>query len=203
MRMAPLPTPLEPPPALEARALDQLRYIRRTMEEAGAFTTVSGWAMVAIGAVGLAAAAIANTQSSPRAWLAVWIVAAAIGLVLSLAGMVHKARRLGVPAFAGPARRFVLTFCLPLVAGAALTVALDQAGLHLLLPGAWLLLFGVGVACGGMFSVRTVPVMGFCFMALGLVALFAPPAFSPWLMALGFGGLLIAFGVVIARRHGG
>ena len=203
MRMAPLPTPLEPPPALEARALDQLRYIRRTMEEAGSFTTVSGWAQVAIGVVGLVAAAIADAQPTPRGWLSVWIVAGAIGFVLSLAGMVHKARRLGVPPFAGPARRFVLTFCLPLVAGAPLTVALDQAGLHGLLPGTWLLLFGVGVASGGAFSVRTVPVMGFCFMVLGIVALFAPVALTGWLMALGFGGLLIGFGIVIARRHGG
>jgi hypothetical protein len=45
--------------------------------------------------------------------------------------------------------------------------------------------------------------MGLSFMALGLVALFAPQAVGEWLMALGFGGLLIGFGVVIARRHGG
>ena len=201
--MSPLPSPVESPPALEARALDHLRYIRRTMEEAGSFTTVSGWAQVGIGVVGLGAAALAQAQSSPRAWLTVWIAAAALGFVLSIAGMVHKARRLGVPAFAGPARRFVLTFCLPLVAGLALTIAFDRAALHALLPGTWLLLFGVGVASGGAFSVRTVPVMGFCFMALGLIALFSPPAASAWLMALGFGGLLIGFGGVIAWRHGG
>jgi len=201
--MSPLPSPVEPPPALEERALDQLRYIRRAMEEAGSFTTVSGWAQVGIGTVGLAAAAIASRQTSPRAWMTVWIAAAAFGFGLSIAGMVHKARRLGVPAFAGPARRFVMTFCLPLIAGAGLTVAFDRAQLHTLLPGTWLLLFGVGVASGGAFSVRTVPVMGFCFMALGLIALFMPPAASAWIMALGFGALLIGFGIVIARRHGG
>jgi len=192
----------EPPPALEARALDQLRYIRRTMEEAGSFTTVSGWAQVASGVVGLAAAGLAHGRT-PRAWLAVWIGAAAIGFVLAISGMVRKARRQGVPAFAGPARRFALSFCLPLVAGAGITVALDRSGLHDFLPGTWLLLFGVGVASGGAFSVRVVPVMGLSFMALGLVALFGPPALGEALMALGFGGLLIGFGVVIARRHGG
>jgi len=201
--MTPLPSPVEPPPALEDRALDQLRYIRRAMEEAGSFTTVSGWAQVAIGVVGLMAAAIAHGQASPRAWMGVWIAAAALGFALSIAGLVHKARRLGVPAFAGPARRFVLTFCLPLVAGAGITVALDRAGLHPLLPGTWLLLFGVGVAAGGAFSVRTVPVMGLCFMGLGLVGLFVPWGLSEALMAIGFGGLMIGFGVVIAWRHGG
>ena len=201
--MAPLPsTSEEPPPALEARALDQLRYIRRTMEEAGSFTTVSGWAQIAIGLVGLAAAALAHGRP-PRVWLAVWAGAAGIGFVLAITGMVRKARRQGIPAFAGPARRFALSFFLSLVAGAGMTVALDRAGLHDFLPGTWLLLFGVGVASGGAFSVRVVPVMGLCFMALGLVALFAPPALGEALMAVGFGGLLIGFGVVIGRRHGG
>jgi len=40
-------------------------------------------------------------------------------------------------------------------------------------------------------------------MILGAVALFAPPSWSNMLLAAGFGGLHIAFGVVIARRHGG
>jgi len=71
-----------------------------------------------------------------------------------------------------------------------------------LLPGTWLLLFGTAVACGGAFSVRIVPVMGLCFMALGIAALFAPNA-GDLFMALGFGGLLMGFGVAIARRHGG
>src|SRR5262245_12442299 len=98
--MSPLPSPVEPPPALEARALDHLQYIRRTMEEAGSFTTVSGWAQVAIGVVGLGAAVLGRAQTTARAWLTVWIAAAALGFVLSIAGMMHKARRLGVPAFA-------------------------------------------------------------------------------------------------------
>lgn len=201
--MTPLPsTSEEPPPALEARALDQLRYIRRTMEEAGSLTTVSGWGQVVIGMVGLAAAALAHGRP-PRVWLAIWVGAAAIAFVIAITGLVRKAHRLGVPAFAGPARRFALSFCLPLVAGAGITVALDRAGLHGLLPGLWLLLFGVGVACAGAFSVRVVPVMGLCFMGLGLVALFAPFGAAEVLMAIGFGGLLMGFGVVIARRHGG
>jgi hypothetical protein len=52
-------------------------------------------------------------------------------------------------------------------------------------------------------SVRVVPLMGLCFMALGAVAFVAPAPIGLWLMAAGFGGLHIIFGIIIARNYGG
>jgi hypothetical protein len=45
--------------------------------------------------------------------------------------------------------------------------------------------------------------MGIAFMAVGTVALFAPPTWTTACMAAGFGGLHLFFGALIARRHGG
>jgi hypothetical protein len=90
-----------------------------------------------------------------------------------------------------------------MAAGALLTLALFRAGAAQLLPGAWLLLFGAAVTSGGAFSVRIVPVMGFSFLALGAAALVAPAAWGDAFMAAGFGGLLVIFGLLIARRYGG
>ena len=190
-------------PDLQARALQNLGYIRRTMEEAGSFTAVPGWAQVAIGVTAPVAAWIAHRQTTPTAWLMVWVVAAVVGVAIAALGMARKMKAVGVGVLSGPARRFAMSFLLPMAAGGILTVALHRAALHPLLPGTWLLLFGTAVACGGAFSVRIVPVMGFCFMALGGVALFAPPAMGDLLLAVGFGGLLVGFGVTIARRYGG
>ena len=55
-----------------------------------------------------------------------------------------------------------------------MTVVLYQAGLTYALPGMWLMLYGTAVIAGGAFSVEIVPVMGFCFMLAGVLALFTP-----------------------------
>ena len=193
---------LDPPRRLHAHAMDDLRYIRRTMEEAGSFTAVPGWGMVAIGASALGAAALAARQRSAALWLALWMSEAVLALVIAAWTMNRKAP-LRSSLLQGPGRRFVLSFSPPLIAGALLTAILFREGRVSILPGLWLLLYGTGIATGGAFSVRIVPAMGLCFMLTGAAALFLPPAWSDGAMALGFGLTHIVFGLLIARRHGG
>ena len=59
-----------------------------------------------------------------------------------------------------------------------------------------------GVRAGAL-SVSIVPVMGLCFLLTGAVAIYAPASWQDPLLAIGFGGLHIVFGIWIARRHGG
>jgi len=191
------------PPALHERAMDNLRYIRDTMERATAFTGVSGWGEVAIGATALVATVIAARQGHFTGWLAVWVAEGVISLLIAGWSMDRKARAAQMPLMSGPGRKAVFSLSPPMIAGGLLSLVLMRARLTNLIPGVWLLLYGTGVVTGGMFSVGVVPIMGLCFMALGAAALFAPPEFANWFMAAGFGGLHIVFGVIIARKYGG
>jgi hypothetical protein len=191
------------PPALHLRAMDNLRFIRQTMEDAAQFTAVSGVGEIAVGLTALAAAWLASRQATAQAWLVTWLVEALIACVITGSAVVWKARQAQLSLVSRPGRRFVLGLVPPLVAGALLSYALFAAGERALLPGLWLLLYGTAVVTGGAFSVRIVPVVGLGLMALGAAALFAPAGWGDGFLAAGFGLLNLLFGLYIARRHGG
>jgi hypothetical protein len=183
--------------------LEQLAYIRKTMESAGSFTAVPGRGQVVIGLTALLAAYIAAGQGSPLRWLDVWLMEAGLALAIAGYAIARKAKRAGQSLSTVPTRKFAMNFVPPLLAGALLTWALVTAGALSFIPGAWMLLYGAAVITGGAFSVGIVPVMGVCFFTLGAVSLFTPASWANYELALGFGVLHIIFGVVIARRHGG
>jgi hypothetical protein len=183
--------------------MDNLAFIRDTMEAAGSFTAVSGWGMVAVGTIATVAAIIASSRHSPVQSLYVWLGAAVLATITMLWAIVRKARKARMPLLSGPGRKFVLSFSPPMFVGALITIVLYRAGLPETIPGMWLLLYGTAVVAGGAFSVKIVPVMGICFMLAGTLALFTPTSWNDWIMAAAFGGLHIGFGIPIARRHGG
>lgn len=200
---SPEPQPRTPDaPALHVRAMDDLRYIRRTMENASALTAISGWGWVIVGGTTVIAGVLAGRERG-AVWLAIWLAEAALAALLGGASTAWKSKRAGMPLLSGPLRKFVLSFAPPVVAGMLLTAVLARAGMYALLPGVWLLLYGTGVVTGGAFSVGIVPVAGLCFMALGAVATVVRPAYGNELLVAGFGALHILFGLLIARRHGG
>lgn len=191
------------PTPLHAHAIEDLRFIRQTMENAASFTAVPGWGGVAMGVTALAAAALSPLPTNAKGWVVTWLVAAMVAFILGALAIWWKARRAGTPVLTLHGRKFVLSFFPPLLAGAVFSYALYGVGLTRLLPSVWMLLYGIGVISAGTFSVRVVPVMGLCFMLAGVAAMFCPAAWANAVMAVGFGGLHILFGTIIARRYGG
>src|SRR2546427_3208869 len=142
------------PRPLHDRALDNLRFIRQTMERAGSFTAVPGWGQVAVGATALAAALLAARQPTPELWLATWLGEAIVALVIGGSSMGRKAYAVHDPILSGPGRRFGLSFLPPMVVGGLLTVALYRAGFWHPPPRTGLLFYGAGFVTGGAVSGR-------------------------------------------------
>ena len=189
--------------SINERAYENLKYIRETMERAGSFTAVPGWGGVLMGVSALLTAFISSQLPSRDIWFAAWLGEAMFAFAIGAWAMVQKAKAVKAPLLYGPGRKFALSLCPAMIAGAVFSVVLYANDLFQLMPGTWLLLYGVAVVTGGAFSVRVVPIMGGCFMAIGALALFAPFSLANLFMVLGFGIIHIAFGVVIARRYGG
>ena len=188
---------------LDEQAMENIRFMRETMERSTSFTAVPGKGGVAMGATAFVAALIATQTTTAEMWLATWSLAALVALAIGLGAMSLKARAANLPMFSGAGRKFALSLSPPLLAGGFLTVALYSQGMINPLAGMWLLLYGVGVVTAGTFSARIVPLMGLCLMVLGAAALFSPATWANAYLAAGFGGVHTVFGIIIARRHGG
>src|ERR1044072_1181761 len=151
---------MKPVPALHDRAIDNLRYIRETMERATPFTGISGRGEMAIGATALVTSVIAAKQDSFKTWVYIWLAEGFISLLIAGWSMDRKARASQTSLFSGSGRKAVFSLAPPVIAGGLLTVVLVQAGIPHAIPGVWLLLYGTGVITGGMFLVCRVPGIG-------------------------------------------
>jgi hypothetical protein len=197
-RKSPRPLVIQEPAALE-----HLRVIRQTMERSAAFTAVPGWGFCITGLTALIAGPIAYHQKTAEGWLAAWLIEAMIAATIALVMMHRKATRLGTEVLSISGRRLFIGLLPALAAGGLLTVALMWSGPVNLIPGVWLVLYGVAVMQAGAFSVRTVPAMGAAFVGFGAIALPLPWLWANVTLIAGFALLHIIFGFVIARRHGG
>ena len=195
-------TPDEPV-NLGDRAIDNLRFIRETMERSTSFTAVPGYGGILMGVTAIVAAYIAHNQDLLRDSLVTWLIEACLAFSIGLLAMWQKSKIAGQSLFSAPAKKFAVSFAPPLIVGVVVTLGLWRYGQFYLTPPVCMLSYGAAVVCGGEFSVRVVPVMGWCFMALGAIAFVLPFSYGNVMMAASFGLLHIVFGAIIARRYGG
>lgn len=183
-------------------AEDNLRYIREAMERAGSFTSIPGWGGFVIGLTAIATAIVAAQFDSKR-WLAAWLIDAVVAAIIGAITAAIKGRRAGTSFTSVASRRFFTAYGAPLIAGAIITLALWRVDAYAAMPATWLLLYGTSFVSSGAFSIRVIPLLGICFMLLGIAAALVPFAVANVLLGAGFGGLHVIFGLIIARRFGG
>ena len=190
-------------PNIGDRAIENLAFIRETMERSAHFTAVPGYGGILMGVTAVAAAYIANTQPLLRDSLATWLAEAALAFAIGMLAMWQKSKIGGQTLMSAPAKKFALSFAPPLIVGLVIVLGLWHNGYFYIMPPVCMLAYGAAVVTGGAFSVRVVPIMGWCFMALGATAFMLPTSYGNLMMALSFGALHIIFGAIIAKRYGG
>jgi len=191
------------PVNISNRAEENLQFIRETMERSTSFTAVPGYGGMLMGATAIAAAVVASYQVYLVNSLAIWLGEAALAFAIGLLAMWQKSKLAGQSLFSTPAKKFAFGFTPPLLAGVIITLGLWRNEHYYVLAPVCIICYGVAVICGGAFSARVVPVMGWCFMAVGTAAFLLPPSYGNLMMGLSFGALHMIFGAVIARKYGG
>jgi len=191
------------PTSIDSGAVENLRYIRSTIEAAHTFTTVPGKGCIAMGVTALIAVGLEALPGLAPHWLAVWVGAAFVACSAALWFMEQKAHAQGLSLRRAVARRFFMTLAPAFLSGAILTAALAGSVDRELITGLWLLLYGTGLSACGLFAVPAVFTAGVAFMGLGAATLWLPPGSAQIVLALGFGGIHLALGAAIVRHHGG
>lgn len=191
------------PASIGDRAIDNVRFIREMMERSGSFTAVPGYGGMLMGVTAIAAAYIANTQIYLRDSLLTWLIEAFLAFAIGFLAMWQKSKIAGESLLSAPARKFAFGFIPPLAVGVILVLGLWRYEYYYVMAPVCMLCYGAAVACGGAFSVRAVPIMGWCFIALGAIAFMLPTNYGNLMMGTSFGLLHIIFGAIIARRYGG
>jgi len=198
-------------PDLE-KALADITAIRTQMARGTAFrgygpATIATTGLLAVLAAGVQALWIPHPAGEPLAYLALWVVTAAISSLLIGAEMVARTRRI----HSGLADEMIYAaieqFMPAGVAGILVTFVVWRYAPHSMgmLPGLWQIIFSLGVFASCRSLPRPMFAVAVWYLAAGLANLAlagGASAFSPWAMAVPFGVGQLAMAAVIWRDSG-
>jgi hypothetical protein len=177
-----------------------LGVIRTLMERSTCYTHLSGHAGIAAGALTLLGCALRVWAHTPflLTWMGVLVAACATTVYFTA----RLARANEEPLWTRQSRTVFLAL-LPALAGAlVLTAVLWRAGEEALLPGVWMLLWGVGALAMSFFTPRVISLLGTTFMVAGAFTLFFSPGNDALTMGMTFGLIHLAYGFVLTlMRH--
>ena len=202
----------EEPTPIQLHAINNITYIRNAMDRSSEFTGVPGWGMVIVGGLATLGSYVATLRLSPLWWFNVWIAVGMISMAIGMVALYVKAARLETSVFSASGRRFLACFVPAIAVGMVLTDTFFWTGAQHLLVPMWLMMYGVAVIGGGVYSIPAVPALGAFMLLLGGVSAQVDGprligvleyTVNDAFMVTGFGFAHIVAGLVIAVRHGG
>jgi hypothetical protein len=187
------------------QAARTLEVIRTLMERTCQYQLLTARA-------GLAAGALAGTGSllfllldpaDPAQFAAVWTLVFAGSLLATAVGTLVRGRGRGERVWSRQARAVLLALAPPLFAALTLTAFFFARGLHLWLPGVWMLCYGQGALATAAYAPRAIGRMGVAMLATGALTLALGPAWAVVMMgvAFGLGHLALGVALLVAERR--
>jgi hypothetical protein len=202
----------------EAQA--RMREIQRIMERATLCTVLPGTAAVVGGLAVLAGCGISfvllqgpdlgafvQLPSLARTELCtLWIVIGLGSMALNIVLTMRAAAQSGISAVNRPAQVAAIALTPSIVVAIVLSLkfllaAAPRAEDIQSIAPIWMMLYGTGVYTAGLFSIRPPRILGLAFLAMGVAALVALPAYGIVAIALSFGVLHIIFGVYVLQKQ--
>ena len=207
----------------ETESLEDLKAIRKIMEESGRFLSLSGLSGVFAGLTAIAGAmfayfiildngsiqyneyfrSLSQKETFPVRWQL--IADAAIVLLLSVLFSFYfslkKARKTGKSFRSPVSTRMLLNFLIPLVTGGIFIIALMAHNHVQLIVPCFLIFYGLALVNAGKFTLGEVFYLGLLEIITGLVSVFIP-GWGLIFWIFGFGLLHIIYGLAMFRRYG-
>jgi len=195
--------------------IKNIDYIKGIVESSNRYTNVSGLAGILSGVLALTGCIISYylldsfnltaplIQSKLLLLGILWLIIFTGAVVLQVVFTVYKAHKIGVQPWTKLSHQIVFALLPGLLAGAILTLYLVKYNQPVFIPGVWILLYGVGIAASGIFSIIAVRLLGWAFILTSTLPLFVYPECGLIFMALTFGVYHIIYGLVVAIKYRG
>jgi len=204
--------------------LEDIKVIKKIMEESSRFLSLSGLSGIVAGLLALGGAVVANLiitgtsmseewysvpfTADPAGHRAVMLLFADMGavLVLSLAAAIffssRKARKSGHNAWTPVTRRMLASLLLPLVTGGLfILITLSRVPANITVAST-LIFYGLAVISAGKFTFGEIHWLGVLEVMTGLICLLLPQ-WSVLIWAIGFGVIHIGYGLFMHLRYKG
>jgi hypothetical protein len=202
-------------------SLEDLRTIRKLMEESTRFISLSGLSGIFAGTFAIAGAYIANyivQKNTSMSFAELFgtpamkagtagvplIILAAVILILSVVSALYfsirKAHIAGRNIWSPVSKRMLANLCIPLAAGGIFVLILILNGnLQLIIPS-MLIFYGLSLVSASKFTYGEVMYLGLAELITGFIPAFFPSAsFASWIT--GFGLLHIIYGIALYRKY--
>jgi len=205
-----------------SKSIEDIKTIRRIMEESSRFLSLSGLSGVFAGAFAIAGALVAyflilksgsihydeyfRSLTVKEITTIRWQLMAAAVIVLSLAILsalslsLRKAKRAGKNFWTPVSKRLLINLLIPLITGGIfIIILLFQNHIRLIVPG-MLIFYGLALVSAGKFTYNEIFYLGILEIITGLISsIFPDQSLLFWIF--GFGILHIIYGLVMYRKY--